>query len=134
MSKYADIVKQDTPRIVIKFKFDDEGKDQYEWGNVGTIPVMAMIGAIVKTQIELVSIETDRLGLYNKLCPEQMLVIAWDRDNNTFHWFMHKDTPKYGILGMLDLIRATLVDSIRMRQAAQQPTILDPTGQPIIRR
>lgn len=134
MSKFTEIVKEDTPRIIIKFEFDEQGRDQYEWGNIGNIPLMSLIGGIVNVQVELSDISLDRLVIHDKICPDQMLVITWDKDTKDFDWFVHRNVPKYGMLGMLDLIRATMVDSIRARQSTiQQPTLVDINGQPIRR-
>ncbi len=125
MSKYEDVVKQDTPRLIVKFRLDSEGRDQYEWGTAGSaIPLLHIIGAIIKTQNEMFDYAGWELEVREKTCPNQELVIAWL--NNTFSWFMHRDTPMYGMLGMLNMIRATLEDTIKARQHAAQQMILAP--------
>src|SRR4051812_1016324 len=115
MTKFTNVIKEDTPRLVVNFKVDDIGKEQYEWGIHGNIPLLSVIGAIVKVEVELASLEIMRLGILDKFCNDRMLLIAFV--DNTFHWFLHKDTPKYGMLGMLEMIRATLIDTTRARQA-----------------
>jgi hypothetical protein len=135
MSKFTDTVKEDTPRLVVRFKINDDNKDMYDWYIHGAIPFIHLIGAIVKVQGILSTTLGWELDVKELTCPEQELVIAHTITDkfNEFNWFIHRDFPRYGMIGMLDLIRVTLVDTIRMKQANQrghQP-ILGPDMKPI---
>lgn len=128
-TRFKDIVKSDTPILVVNFKVNDEGREDYEWGVKGNIPLLPLIGYVVKVLNEYASTDIQRLYLFDKICKPQALVIAYvDKE---FHWFLHKDTPKYGMLGMLKMIETTLVGTTMARSTANQQRILGVDGKPI---
>lgn len=135
MSKYSEVVKEDTPRLIVKFRIHEDGKDDYEWGVIGQIPLLQLVGAVLDVQAEMCESVGWQLEVKGKTCPDQQLVIVYDK--SLFSWFVHRDYPKYGMLGMLDIIRATLVDTIRATQAQQQqaqPRLIVPaTLNPLLR-
>lgn len=133
MGKYKTIVKEDTPRLTIKFRVDDNGREQYEWGVSGNIPLIDLISAISRTIVELtlIPINVQALTVHDKLCPNPELVIVHD-EAREFHWFLHPEAS-HGILGMLELIKATIVAGTMARQVAQQGLILGVDGRPMPR-
>ena len=125
MSNFTETVKHDTPRLVIMYR-EVDGKEQYQWGVVGAIPIMNLIGAIVRFQAELPSHEWP----YEE-CPESALVITWNKESGKFDWFVHPDIPVDSLVGMLETVRMTIVNTHIARQAAaQQVRLLGPDGQP----
>lgn len=126
MSYFYEKVKQDTPRLVVEFKIEG-GKELFQWGIVGQIPLLTVIGAVDRAQSGL---HTATL----KECPERGLVIAYDPESRTFETFAHPDTPIESMIGMLEAIKETLVSTHMARAAANQQFILGPDGRPMGRR
>ena len=112
MSKFVDI-QQDTPRLVIEFKHED-GKEQFGWGIIGQMPVMTLAGFIVRVQAELAFRKPEE-------CDRMALVIVYDKDDNTFDYVVDSRIPVDSLVGMLEAIKLTLVQSQMMaQQQAQQ--------------
>ena len=88
---------------------------------------MTFVGVIARVQAELPLIEPED-ARYK--CPESALVIAWDEGERKFHWFVHPSIPVDSLVGMMEMIKATLVDTHIARSAAAQQVILGPDGQP----
>ena len=126
MSKYAETVHADTPRLVIKYDVVN-GKQQFQWGVVGTIPMLDLIGAMVRVQVEMVS------SPYVETCPEPALVIAWDEANRRLDCFVGTDIPNDPLVAMLELVKTMLVATHMAQQRAMQTPILGPNGMPIWR-
>ncbi len=128
--KFADI-QNDTPRLVVMFRRPAPNQEQFQWGIVGKLPVLTLIGYIHRVQVELPLIEPQDTRYH---CPESALVIVWDVDNLVFHWFVHPDIPMDSLVGMLETIKAAMVDSKLAQQVRnQQVGLLGPDGQPIKR-
>ena len=135
MSKFTDIVQQDTPRLVVMFRQDGD-KEMFQWGVVGNIPLVSLVGYVVRVQAELAFRAAEE-------CPELALVIAWNNklrvsDDGTyvrrgFDWFVHPDVPVDSLVGMLETIKTVLVDTHMARHIAAQQLILGPDGQPMRR-
>lgn len=123
--KFTNTVKEDTPRLVVMFKREGD-KEQFQWGMVGTIPLLSLIGAIIHVQNNM-----DYEG--NDECPEPALVIAWHNPTCTFDWFMHPATPIDSMRGMLETIKAAIVGSRAGQQTVAQQVLLGPDGQPMRR-
>lgn len=123
--KFSDI-QQDTPQLVVLYKFEG-GQDRYQWGVTKGIPVDHLIGRIVRVQTELPYIEPSD-GHY---CPESTLVIAWDKDKKS-HWFIHDRIPIDSIIGMLEMIKTTLVGSqLAQKQVTQKVCLVGVDGRPL---
>jgi hypothetical protein len=124
MSKFE--ITSDTPRLVVLYRIGEDGNEQFQWGVVGSIPLLSLIGAIVRAQNEL--------QFREPLCDEPAFVIVWDNEKRIAYWKVNKDIPIEPLLGMLETIKATLVASrIGQQQAAQQTQILGPNGTPMRR-
>ncbi len=125
MSTFSETVKQDTPRVVVLFRRAPDGGEQFQWGVIGSIPVLTLIGYITRIQAELAFRSPEP-------CDQSALVIAYDRDIGKMCYFVHPDIPIDSMVGMLETIKGALVDSqVVQRQAAQQVQIIDPTGRPL---
>lgn len=132
LHSFSEVVREDTPRLVVAFKCEDN-KEMYQWGMVGSIPILDLLASIIEVQGKLVS---DPNTQYNE-CPQPALVITWDVEARRPRWFVHPDIPVYSLVGMLDTIRATIVNTHLARMAAAQQMhgsgILGPDGQPFRR-
>lgn len=113
------VVEPNAPRLVIEFRYDANGVEQFNFGVVGQIPLLSLIGAITCVQSELFF----RSG---NDCPMQALVIAYDPVNHEFEWFKHPDTPLEPIAGMLEVMKNGLVTAHIARMTAQQQTRIRP--------
>lgn len=143
--KFSILVKQDTPRLVVMHGYTKDGADSFQWGVVGQLPALEIIGAIVRVQGEL-------QFRAEETCPEPALCIAWPLPG-VVRWFLGKarrmerdpitgvmverlgPIPIHPLIGMLEVIKATIGTTFAARQmAAQQlarPPILGPDGSPI---
>ena len=124
LTKFTDLA-QDTPRLVIMFRQDGDN-EMFQWGIVGKVPVLTFVGVITRVQTELPLIEP---GDVRHDCPESALVIAWG-GGHKFSWFVHPSIPVDSLVGMMEMVKATLVDTHIARSAAAQQVILGPDGQP----
>ncbi len=137
MSKFTELVTQDTPRLVVMFKRPAPGQEQYQWGMVGRIPLLSLIGHLGRVQAELALLEP---GDPRFDIPESALCLAFVRGSQQpedwcFQWWVHQDIPRDSLAGMLETIKAALVDSQMAQQARnQQVGLLGPDGSPMRRR
>ena len=121
MTKYAETVNQDTPRLVVEFASDGRGNEQYKWGMVGKMPALALLGYIVRVQAELAFRAAEE-------CPESALVIAWN--GAEFSWFIHPAIPVDAVVGMLEAVKAFLVSQTRAQMQGNKSGLLGPDGLP----
>jgi hypothetical protein len=120
MSKFTETVKQDTPRLVVMFRREGD-KELFNWGIVGSIPILTLVGHIVRTQGDLHLLTFEE-------CPEPALCIAWDDEERVFHRFLHPSIPLDSLVGMLETIKQTILATHAARQFAAQQLILGPDG------
>ncbi len=131
MSKFTDTVNQDTPRLVVMFNLDN-GKEQFQWGMVGGIPMLTLVGCITRVQAGLVDWTDSLYSQVPEECDQQALVITWDSLTKKCDWFVHPDTPVDSMIGMLETIKMTILATMQARQAAaQQVGIVGPDGKPM---
>jgi hypothetical protein len=129
MSDFSDAIATDPPRMVVLFRrAEDGGSEQYQWGLVHSIPILTLIGSIVEAQSDLV--ERDRL--YMPECDESAFVMVWNAEDQYFSHFKHPTIPPLSLVGMLDIIKATLIGGQLGQNAAAQ-RILGPDGSPLPR-
>lgn len=122
---FADI-QHDTPRLVVMFKRDGEN-EMFQWGMVGAMPLITLIGYITRVQGELQFRNPEP-------CNQLALAIVWDQEDREFSWFVHPDIPVNSLIGMLETVKVTLLNSHMARQiGAQQVGLLGPDGRPLRR-
>lgn len=124
--KFADI-EQNTPRLVVMFQRSSDA-ELYQWGMVGEMPILSLVGCITRVQAELPLLEP--YDIRQRSCPESALAIVWDAKSREFSWFIHPDIPTDSIIGMLETIKATIIDTSKARQIANQQIVLGPDGLP----
>lgn len=116
-------VKQDTPRLIIEYQRSEAGEDRFQWGIVGSIPVLAIIGYIVQVQHDIASEWAEP----RNECPKQALVVALV--GGEFMWWVGKEIPRDALVGMLEVVKAAIVGG-RLGQAAASQRVLWPDGRP----
>lgn len=128
--RYED-VQSGTPHLAVRWRVNDRGEEQFEWGGSGSIPPMSIVGAITRAQHGLLSAGWTA-GLH--WCPvEDMLIIAWDASTRTTEWFCDSKVNVEAMVGMLETVKGLLLTGVGRRAAAQQVPILGPDGQPMVR-
>lgn len=132
MSSYHVTVDDSTPRLEVRFNVDERGRDTYEWGMKPPFPVLNLLSAIVRLQHELQT-NPGWAWQINNGCPEKKIVLAWIEGQKKFYWFAHQDTPVDGMVGMLEMIKQTIVATQVARRTASQQMILGPDGNPMRR-
>lgn len=132
MANYYEAVSADTPRLELRFRIDEQGREQFEWGMQGGMPILSLISAIINVQHQLQTMPSWAWTVKHD-CPEQKVVLAWNTQTRSFDWFAHKDTPRDAVIGMLEMIKATIVAGNVARQMASQQLILGIDGRPVRR-
>lgn len=128
-TNFAEAMANNPPRLVVMFRHGEDGSEQFQWGVVGSIPVLTLIGAITRVQAELPLLEPGDLRRDTR---ESALVMAWDPATRIIDWFVHPDIPVDPLVGILETLKSALVDSRLAQQAAAQRTsIVGPDGKPI---
>ena len=126
MNNYAELMGTNPPRLVVLFRYGLDGSEQFEWGVVGAIPIVTLIGYISRVQMDLMG------GGWIPECSESALAITWNQKNHSLQHFVHPSIPCYPLVGMLETIKAMLVDSrLAQHAAAQQIRLLGLDGQPV---
>lgn len=146
MRLYAEPDKPDISSLVVTFSLEHRGdgrsSDQYDWKVTGAMPMMELIGYVGKVQRGLQDPQQCRLAD----CTERVLVIQWFKDHRRFGWYTHKDTPVDAMCGMLEMVKQTLVMTIRHQQSMaaiksagmpnfrKHPSIVGLDGRPVEER
>ncbi len=130
MLNFAELMATNPPRIEVIFSRGQDGEERFQWGMTNTAaPIMSVIGAIIRAQAELPLLEP---GDWRHCCDRPSLILAWDADSKSVHWFVGPDIPMDPLLGMLETIKSLLVDSqLAQRAAANQSRIVGPDGSPM---
>lgn len=125
MSNFAEVMADNPVRLVVEYQRQADGSDGFQWGIVGNVPIISLIGAISKVCHDLCVGEwsPDMDGT------PPALVMVYDQRSREFTYFKHPDIPVDPLVGMLDVIKAMLVDSrLAQQHAAQKVPILGPDG------
>lgn len=124
VSRFTKLMEGNPPRLMVRHRKDESGQDQFEWGITGGMPVLDLIGFLAKFQRVEGTIQDE----------VRALVIIWIPEMNDFEWFIHRNMPENGTLGVVESIKSLLIDS-RNAQAvtSKRVEILGPTGQPLPR-
>lgn len=128
MPTLEESVQQDTPRLVVVFQRDEQGNERFQWGTVGTMPVLTLLGYITRIQAELAFRSPPECGMSS-------LVIAWDAAERKIGYWVDPCIPIDPLVGMLETIKGVLVSS----QSARTPPpiitpkrgLLGPDGRPM---
>ncbi len=135
MSKFSEAMLSNPPRLVVLYQREG-GADRFQWGLVGSAPILTLVGYLVRVQAEILA---DRLFGSDEECDESALVVSWDAANGEFSWFVHPDIPVEPLAGMLELVKAYLVErqvreGMLSQAAAMQTGLVGADGRPILKR
>ena len=120
---FGTLMSTNPPRLVVLYRQGEDGTQQFQWGMVGTVPVLTLIGSLVEAQAR---IRHD--SVYK--CEESAFVVAWEGDRPSY--WCHQDVPKTALLGMLETIKHSVVGGrLEQQAAAQRMQILGPDGSPM---
>ena len=119
MSRFTDTVRQDTPRLVVEYQVSESGHEQFHWGVAGKLPILTVIGFIVRVQAELAFRKPEE-------CDQMALVIAYTEGK--FDYFVNSGIPVDSLVGMLEAIKTTLIDSQMTQNRHKQVNLFGPDG------
>lgn len=150
---FTELLATNPPRLVVLFQ-RDEGEPynsgRFQWGIVGAMPIISLIGRVSSVISDLLtaSYSTSDAQFDG---PPPALVIAWDSALHDARDFVNTDVPCELLVGMLELVKAVLINSQIGQQTAAQmvepqprharkqsnglrrpPLILGPDGKPIM--
>ena len=127
MSDFATAMQHNPPRLVVLFQHGPDGSEQFQWGVVGAIPILTLIGDITRLQYELLDDE------WMPECDQVACVIAFNRADGRLSHYKHPDIPTDPLVGMFETIKHMLVNSrLGMHAASQKVNILGPDGRPVV--
>ena len=131
MSDFAEVMQTDPPRMVVLWRRTEDGTDQFQWGVVGNIPLLSLVGAVIQIQSDMANqlVENSERLTHHNECPEQAFVMAYDGQD--FAWWVSRSIPMYPLVGMLETIKAALVGSRQGQRTVAEKVILGPDGNPI---
>ena len=130
MSDFTQVIATNLNRFVVMYK-NEEGTDRFQWGIVGAVPILTMVGAIARVQVNIIN---QQAGWENE-CPESALVIAFGPTGENIQWFINRGIPVDPLVGMLETIKASIIGSNQAQHvAAQKLQLLGPDGNPMNRR
>lgn len=128
---FAEFMATNPPRLVVQFRRDANGGESFDWGVVGNMPGMSIIGAVVRAQADLAE------GKWIPGCESDppALVIAWHGAEKRFEHWVHRDIPVEPLVGMIEVVKTILVSCRIQEMAAAAHTgaggILGPDGRPM---
>lgn len=128
MSLFTDAIASNPPRLVVMFRRDESGQEQYQWGVVGNIPILSLIGYLGKVENDLTA------GTWIPDCDNEQpaLVVVWDQSDNSLSHYVHPDIPAWGLAGMVEVIRQILVGSrVAQMTGVNKVQLYDAGGHPI---
>ena len=127
MSEFAELMRKNHARLVVMYREAPDGSEQFQWGIVGHIPILSLIGYVSTTQAAL----GDAKWLPEPDGGDSALVIAWDADGHSADILCSQEIPRQPLIGMLEVIKATLVGTRLAQMAvAQQRQVVGLDGRP----
>ncbi len=135
-------IQPTTPRLMITFRRDPGGNEQFGFSTAGQIPPLSLIGCLTRVRQTLPTCDHLHHDLSGMGQPQggaaPALVIAWDAAERSCAWFVTHDIPVDPLVGFLELIGAMLADVqlAAMAQAAQgqmRAAIVGADGRPVQR-
>lgn len=134
MSRFTDLIKANAPRFVVEMIISDNGEETFKWGVVGKVPILSMISGILAAQLVMRSEpEGDGDGSQSEGMPGNALVCIWNDNTQDFEVFCGEYMPTLSLIGMLEVIKATLVMQAMNNTSSSQVQMYGPDGQPLRR-
>lgn len=104
---FEETMQSNPPRLVVQFQLGKDGSENFQWGIVGQIPMLSLIGGISAVQ----SCLTDNRWMPECTGEQPALVITWDAEHREMSCFLHNDIPTLPLSGMLEVIKSMLTAS-----------------------
>lgn len=128
---FSEAIRANPPRLVVTFRWGGDGSEQFEWGIVGEMPPLTLIGRVSAVIGKLHRKE------WIPECPEQALVITWHAPSREMLHFVHGDIPYEALAGMLEIVKfhliaARLEGQAMARRGPARPPVLGPDGRPFL--
>lgn len=120
--KLKDVCQQDTPRLVIEYN-----NNNLTWGIVGTVPFLPLVGYLAR-------IQSDLFFKTPKTCDPIALVVVFD--GKDFDYFLNPSIPVNPLVGILEMIKLALLQSIHAANEMQRNhgiNLYGTDGQPLKR-
>ena len=124
---FAEAIADNPPRLVVLFRQGPDGSEQFQWGVVGKAPVLSLIGGILVAQADLLRDE----WVPECTNEEPAFALLWDAADRTTSHYLHPLIPRVPLVGMLETIKAMLVDSRLAQHVAAQSLIVGLDGRPM---
>lgn len=125
-SHFAKVMESNPPRLVVLFRMTDNG-EEFQWGIVGDVPIMTLIGGIVDGQSKVMYGHRSMIQ-----CDESAFVMTIE--DGVLSYFIHQDIPKIPLLGMLETVKSAIIGGmVAQKAAAQRTQIVGPDGNPVKR-
>jgi hypothetical protein len=122
VDKLEEIIRANptTPRMVILYR-NKGGTDRFQWGLLGDLPVLTLVGYITRVQADLQFRSPEP-------CDAMGMVVL----TGPWRYFVNPGIPVDPLVGMLETIKAALVGSrVGQSAAAQRVQVLGPDGTPM---
>lgn len=126
MTPFAEIIQKCPTWLAIEYQVMSDGKERFSWKLVGSMPILTLLGVILKVQRELL------IGNFIDPINEPLLVIAQD-EGGDFDWWVNGDIPTYALAGFLETVKDTIKSPQSMAKTQQQGiSVLGPDGRPFM--
>ncbi len=127
---FGDVVRPGQAFLAVAQLVVPDGTKQFQWGMAGQIPLLSLVGGIVRIQQELF------LRSPNP-CRAPALVLAWEPEGpetaGRLEWFLNSQIDLDALCGYLETVKLTILGTYQARQAAAQQVqmkVLGPDGRP----
>lgn len=102
---FSEVIQTNPPRLVVQYQLGDDGSESFQWGIVGNIPILTMLGYLLKVQVDLLG------GGWIPDCGEHRgsLVILWDAEERELSHYVDPDVPATPLAGMLETVKAAIL-------------------------
>lgn len=132
MSSFTETMTANPARMVVTFGLDANGGEQYQWGIVGKLPVIGLIGAVSRIINSLVC---------NEWIPEvesdtKCFMVVYNIKEREWSYYLHPDVVanpgnRESLIGMLEMIKILLIMNGPASQRHQNKPILGVDGKPM---
>lgn len=127
MTRYEEIVKPNTPVLVVRYRIED--KELFEWEVIGSIPILSLIATMVKIQQKLNNCLPWQLyRLENRLSPNQELIITYNPADKSFDWFIGENVSFASMAGYLEIVKLSILTAPAVAKLAAQQQIVRPSN------
>lgn len=141
--QFTELMATNPPRLVVIFNRLENGNENFEWGVVGEMPVLDLIGNVDRVQRnalgrdseEYVEIDGRTFQVMRPVAFERLpdnyptaaLAMLWDNEDRRFTNFLHPSIPTRSLCGYLEVVKSNLVMSRVAQHMGSQVRALQPS-------